>query len=124
MIIQPAREDPQGELSGIGLEAFDIADAESVGLFGQESLEVPLQLVDALLQARIALREDGLVEIDVPLIVLGLLAREAIDILAQCLVAVLAHPPAQRPDEERLEVRDVQARRKMGVREYRIARDA
>jgi len=95
MIIQPAREDAQGELRRVGLEAFDITDPEPVGLVGQESLEIPLQCFDALFQARIAVRKYNLVEIHVPPIVLGLLEREAIGVLAQGLIADLVQHPAQ-----------------------------
>ena len=51
-------------------------------LLRDASATLTLARFDALLQAGIALREDDLVEIDVPLIVLGFLTREAIDVLA------------------------------------------
>src|SRR5215470_16496036 len=50
MIIQPAREHQQSELRGVGFKAFDITDAKPVGLMGEETLEIPLQYLDALLQ--------------------------------------------------------------------------
>src|SRR5262247_3449732 len=101
MIVQPAREHPQGELGRIGLKAFDIADAEPVGLFSEESLEVPFQLIHARFQPWIAPREDRLVEIDVSLVVLSLLTREAISILSQRLIANLVQYATQRLDKER-----------------------
>src|ERR1700739_3247710 len=93
MVIQPAREDSESELRGVRLEALDITDAEPIGLVDQEASEIPLQYFDALFQSRIAVRQHGLVEIHVSPIVLGLLAREAIGIVAQGLVADLVQHP-------------------------------
>ena len=74
MIIQSAREDPQSELRGVGFKAFDITDAKPLGPMGEEALEILLQHLDAPLQSGIAVREDGLIEIHVSPIMLGLLA--------------------------------------------------
>ena len=123
MVVEPAFDHPQGELRRIGLEPLHVTQAIPVIRVAEEAFQVPLQLLDLLLEPRIVLREDDLVEVGVPLVVLRLLAAEAIDLLAQRIVANPVQDSSQRLHGKRLEVRHVQAEGRVVIRKRRAARE-
>jgi len=87
VLVKPARNHAKRELSRVRLEALDIADAVLIIRRAQKGFEIIPQCVQLLLKPGVAVRQNDLVEIDVPLVMLCLLAAEAIHLLPQRFVA-------------------------------------